>query len=557
MTTRVYQFGCLAPTEGLDVVRAQLRSAHDFRNDLVAIERGRRAALRALEESPAVYEALQALASAPKPERVAALRALASARKAARDARQDDLARIQACDHQIRTDARNLSPCYWGNYLDVEKSNEQARKAPLYDDDAVTPRDPSFLRWHRDRPMPGHVGIQIQSTRPLTTADALAGGDTRVRFLLRDKAKGYGTLWLRVGSEGRAPIWAKIPARFDRAIPDAALWDWVRVTVSVVAGRERWSCEITVTDQAPPARSLDRALTGAIAIAWDWTPLPDGRIQIAHWKDTRGQAGAETLAARVPEGLAKAEKLQSLRDKLADELRPALARLLAETPDPLPPWLFEAAQRMQNPEVKKVSIPWLVDLARAWRRERSDAARPAYELLDAWWLRDAHLYDFQTGLRRGALNARKDAYRCLARRWASLYRTALLSDQDLSREARWGADADVRQQAGIYELRLAIENAFGEDAVKARWRDGRDARGGPPKPEGAAGGSGPDWCERTRDAWIPGGARDAWRFPIPKAKTTNAWASRKARKAEKLVEPSAARKPSGNLADVDGSCETG
>ena len=55
MTTRVYQFGCLAPTEGLDVVRAQLRSAHDFRNDLVAIERGRRAALRALEESPAVY----------------------------------------------------------------------------------------------------------------------------------------------------------------------------------------------------------------------------------------------------------------------------------------------------------------------------------------------------------------------------------------------------------------------------------------------------------------------------------------------------------------------
>ena len=43
MTLRVYRYGCLPPIEGVDVVRAQLRAAHDYRNDLVAIERGRRA----------------------------------------------------------------------------------------------------------------------------------------------------------------------------------------------------------------------------------------------------------------------------------------------------------------------------------------------------------------------------------------------------------------------------------------------------------------------------------------------------------------------------------
>ena len=48
MPRRVYQFGLLPPTDGADQVRAQLRAAHEYRNDLVAIERGRRTALRAV-----------------------------------------------------------------------------------------------------------------------------------------------------------------------------------------------------------------------------------------------------------------------------------------------------------------------------------------------------------------------------------------------------------------------------------------------------------------------------------------------------------------------------
>src|SRR5271167_4725493 len=49
MGTIVYRFGLLPPTENAAVVRRQMRLAHDYRNLLVEIERGKRAALRALD----------------------------------------------------------------------------------------------------------------------------------------------------------------------------------------------------------------------------------------------------------------------------------------------------------------------------------------------------------------------------------------------------------------------------------------------------------------------------------------------------------------------------
>lgn len=49
--TRVYRFGCLQPTAGLEVVEEQLRRAHRYRNAHVEYERERRARKKALDES--------------------------------------------------------------------------------------------------------------------------------------------------------------------------------------------------------------------------------------------------------------------------------------------------------------------------------------------------------------------------------------------------------------------------------------------------------------------------------------------------------------------------
>ena len=60
----VYRYGLHAPHECADTVHEQMRLAHRFYNTLVAIERGRRAAVRAVESEaadlPAVIRAFAA-----------------------------------------------------------------------------------------------------------------------------------------------------------------------------------------------------------------------------------------------------------------------------------------------------------------------------------------------------------------------------------------------------------------------------------------------------------------------------------------------------------------
>lgn len=64
---RVFRFGLLPPVENAALVEEQMRLAHRYRNDLVYIEKQRRAALRAVHLSqPAIAEAAEACARANK-----------------------------------------------------------------------------------------------------------------------------------------------------------------------------------------------------------------------------------------------------------------------------------------------------------------------------------------------------------------------------------------------------------------------------------------------------------------------------------------------------------
>ena len=550
MPRRVYQFGLLPPTDGVAVVRAQLRAAHEYRNDLVAIERGRRTALRAVDDTPEVREAEAVVKAATKSAHTAAIAALRAARKAARDAATDELARINELEASLRRDARALTSCFWGTYLDIEAAHNQSRSQPLYGDDAVTPNDPAFARGPRlgreafgpDDPREtwwlgdGQLGIQLQGG--LATSDALAGTDTRVRLVLGEAGKRgrrYGLLWLRVGSDGRDPVWAQWPVKCHRAIPDAAMWKWVRVSLHRDGMRERWTVEITVDDPAPHHHERDTDLRGAVAVEWEWSKLDDESIRVARWADDRGGSGEFVLPARIATGIRKPDGIRAVRDLVLNDMRETLQRALKESKDKLPRWLADAAGVMhlwRSPDRFK-------GLAMRWRRERCDVARAAYAILDAWEMgTEGHLLDYESGARGEALRERRDWYRVLAAQMSRRYRTVLLSDQDLSREAKFGEEADVRQTAGVYELRGAMRNAFGEaDAVDSWWRDQpseNDER---------------LWCERTRDAWMAGGARGDGRFAARKEKTVNAWAARKAKGAAKRAEKQGAREAGANGAE--------
>ena len=570
---RVYQFGLRPPVEGEHLIRASFRAAHVYRNNLIAIERGRRHTLRAIDDTPAVREAIDVVRTAPRSARRAAIAVLQDARRAARENRAEDLARIAALDKDACKGAYALAECVWGSKLDVTAAHQQSRSAPLYGDDVITPRDPHFLR-HTPPPFPpddpralwwaqpAQLTVQLQHGVP--TADILRGDNSRVRLVLGENChprryRRYGFLWIRAGSEGRAPIWAKFPIKLHRAIPDAARWTWVRVSLHVEATREFWSVEITVDDPAPQPHTRDAALKGAIAVEWEWSMRPDGGIRVARWADTAGESGEVVLAERIAAGIRKPDGIRSVRDTILHDTLPRVARAIRETPDTvagecpvcgtgegwaclgvdgmhagrpiirMPLWLREAGNTMHlwKSPARVRALRW------RWMREKCDAARGAYDILDAWTTREMHLYDYECGARGQALRRRRDFYRCLAAGWARKYKTVLLSDQDLSREAKFGAKSDVRFTAAIYEMRGALRNAFGEaDAVEVRWKIPGNDLVSLHRLSNDFVDEKILWSTRVRDLWAAGGTRGDGIFAALKEKTGNAWAARKAKKKQ-------------------------
>jgi hypothetical protein len=530
---RVWQFGMRAPTENERMVREQLRAAHEYRNELVSIERGRRWALRQVDRgAQEVLDAEAAAHAATTSERKAAVAALRAERKKRREEAADELAIIAEREHALLLSARGCTPCYWGTYITIEESHRQSRAQPLYGDDAVTDNDPAFSagpRWREsytaDDPRgtwwlrDGQLSVQLQGG--LTVAQALGGADTRMRLVLSDRPGGrgrqYGTLWLRVGSDGRAPIWAKWPIKLHRMPALTDVIKWARASVRTEGINERWSCELTIEsasaeatmprlhldDTPPPPR-------GAVGIEWSWDSLADGSLRVARWADTRGASGDVLVSARDVACLAKAADIRALRDILGNDARKNIAAAIVGD---VPRWLAEARNTMHLWK----SPSRLHALAMRWSREAPTCCPDALGLALTWADRDRHLWDYEACSRQQVLRRRREQYRLLAAAWRGEYEEVILSDQDLSREARWGDDSDRRFAASPSELRQALQHACGARATKARWRDG------------AAEDEPRSWCERRRDEWIAGGARDA-ETPAKTLVKGGAWSRRRAKK---------------------------
>ncbi|MBX3260756.1 MAG: hypothetical protein KF782_13805 [Labilithrix sp.] len=558
MSVRVYQCSLRPPTGNEALIREQLRAAHDYRNDLVAIERGRRHALRAIDDaSDDVARCKEVVRGATRSTRKTAVRELSAARKRARAAAGDELALIAAREHEILLSARANTAAFWGSYLDIEAAHRQSRSQPLYSTDALAPNDPAFVAgprwrdalgvddvraiWWRHH---GQLGIQIQGG--MTVAELLGGEDTRARLALREpscRGERWGTLQIRIGSEGRSPIWGEWPVYMHRALPGAARVKWIRVSVTPLAHHERWSCEITVDDPNEDVRSVYAPPRGVVAIEWEWTPLENGSIRVARWTDG-GEVQSVTLPPHILGRAKHAGGIRALRDLMRNQLVTDLQRTKDRGTGPR--YLVEAiniCHLWRSPQrfeslLRRLELDGVtgsaVALLRRWYYGDDHECR--HRRCRAWH-GDRHLYEYETRERRRAIHQRRDIYRQLAATWRSRYRTVILSDQDLSYAARFGDDSDVRFVAGVSELRQALRNAFGADAIDARWRDGADE-----EDERA-------WCERSLGRWIAGGARGDGMFAADKAKTENAWRKRKAKKSAGELGEQTARESSRNAAE--------
>jgi hypothetical protein len=582
VTIRVYQFGLRPPHDGIELVREQMRASHRYSNDLVAIERGRRWAMRTLihERDPAVTEAAEMLRAATRSTRTAARKALTDARRAAEKSIRCDgghwavpleevdryrysplyeSERITLLEQSIRRDARAICGCYWGTYQTLEESADRGKRpermAPVdsvyYAQDGISPRDRRFSRWPTGEAWPreAQIGVHIQN-KVLKTSDAKAGSDSQVRWI--HQPGGEHELWLRVGSDGTSPRWAKwhqafgrgAPSHLDREVPDGATWKWVRVSVRHQGPLAVWSCEITA-DVDLGAREKARELTSsAIAVELLWSELDDGGMLVAKTLDSEGEQDSIVLLAYTVEGLTKPASIRSVRDVHRNYLVPKLARLLRETKDDLPPWLREAANTLHLWK----SPSRFHGLAKRWRTDKCDAAREAYDLLQEWELRDQHLWEYEAGARAKALGRRKDQYRVVAARLSAQYRYVLLPDRDLSREARWSEESDRRFLASPQELRDCLRAAFGAQALDVPWRGAHGVLDDGDEESDVS--SWLEWAiEQWRDGKITESARKRQKTSDSADVAGGAWARRKAARQARYARDAAAREAAGKDAE--------
>lgn len=589
MAIRVYRYRLRPPTDGQDLVREQIRAENRYRNDLCSIECGRRTSLRALEDTAEVRAAIGVLKASTRSDRKEAQRALVQARRQARELASecpqterlnaaqaclaalalvsitsglrppklvhaeakrevrraraeagDRVAAIALLDEEIRANCYEHSPLSWGSKLTVHAAHDQFRRADMYDDDALSPRDPHYRRAGAMRYWPRHewgygdgqISVHIQN-RVLTTEQAQSGEDAWVRFA-------NGKLSLRVGSDGRRPIWATWPVFHSRdgsASGARAGWlrgrigrdlrdlptghiTWVRVRCShsgpLGEGRgrgEMWECAITVdetvpTNRVPSPAPVRRLAALAVEVSWD---KPRDDLVVARWRDSFGSAGSIALHSHIVGGLERASGIRSVRDTERLRAQTDVQRMIGESRDAKPLWLTQAAGTLHLWR----SAERLHDLVRRWRGERCDAAREAYDRLQEWEARDAHLWAYEDGARSGALRRRLDFYRCLAKQWSESHETVIIDDRRLDREARFGEASELRFQAGPSELRGAIVYAFGDSRVRrAPWREEvseEDDR---------------DWCERAIGAHLAGSAREGRKPKRTVHGAGGAWASR-------------------------------
>jgi hypothetical protein len=541
------------------LVWEQLQLAHRYRNTLIEIERGRRAAVRlaysrvadlAMLEHDARVSMQRVMTASDlvkthkiknrtrkvpahlrteldraRVARREAVSKLKDARKATRtDEFQAELDRINDLAGELRRSARRHSGVYWGTYLLIEADMDAASKAPLYD--GLEPNDPRFLKWNRM----GRLGVQIQSSKPLPCELAFFD-DKRVQIRMDNKR--FGTLRMRVGSDGRAPIWAEWPLQLNRPLPPGEI-KIVTVNVRRSGPREMWSVDFTIDKEF----SVKPCGYGVVAVHLGWRVVEDG-IRLAVAVD--GEGNVEELVLRDSPNPDQAVRPRTERPRLTAEERRAtheeskifsractLAdkgdvetanKVLKDRPDlqsklaarqPRPPkasilpalrkadelrgirdkhfnqirnllrrwmqgvrcpeWLTERTRYMSNWRTQR----HLVQLFNWWDKNRFDGDEDGFELLYEWWMRDNHLWRWECDQRIKSRNRRKDMYRTWAARLADRYFTIVLHEHDMSEVAR---KPDVDQENDVAKARsnrhLVAPHTLKDALVNAkRSRDG-------------------------------------------------------------------------------------
>lgn len=483
---KVYRLRLLPPTVNAHLVREQAEKARAYRNLLVEVERARREWIAGRLDAEPTVEPLLATAEAAQvhvealitggasPQSQIAIQAKRTSAAAwiAYKAEKKrvaqlpdvavDVAAVDAEAHRLRLHARACCGLAWGTYQAVEEAHRAA---------CVSAAPPDFVRRGRG----DMVAVHVQN-RPLSVPELLSGLDTRARLSIPpdDAPRGVvrvpgqlgerpkGRLQLRVGSEGRDPVWAEWPVKpGQRALPPEARVVWVKVFRKEVGPSERWEAQVTL-DGVPCVAPTDspHVAIAALDVGWRRVPGREG-LRVGFLATNRGTVNEIVVGEWLLWSAREVDRWHGIRDVAFNAALSALREWLLSEPT-VPAWF---AEDVANFGQKWYKVGRLRRLALRWRGERFAGDNAVFNRVNAWCAQDRHLWAFEAHLRDQYLARRTDFYRVFAKRLATSHRVIAVERLDLTKFAT--ADevcADVPTAARYYNRLACLSSFF--DALK-------------------------------------------------------------------------------------------
>jgi hypothetical protein len=455
MRTIVWEYGIQQPTEGRVEVSQQIWLGHQYYNDLIKEEHGRRVAIIQAQDAIAeiaaarlvfykareAHEALKKkkddakenkhLSPPSKEELAAADKARAKAKEKLNEEIKKENDVLKPIYKEIDKDYEVIFKklynkyssmgLYWGNLLHIRQSFDQARKPPknLPKKHSKKPRPwherPKFRSWPPGCPPQGIVAtqyqggmaaekifekgtlVQVEPLHPDAFNENLGRGERR-------KLQ-YATLRMRVASENRKPVWASWPMYMHRPFPEGAIVKWIKVIRTPWNQRWQFRWKVQFTLEVP--ETVEKRGRRIVAVNAGWRRIGDDELRVATWVDDAGEVGELRLGYQFRGRLEKANRIQGYRDKNRDKIK----KVLLDAGVKCEKWLSK--QRFHN-------------LLKTGQLEGD-----ALAALEKWAFRDKHLFWYERGLRRGARNYRREQYRLLARDLVKKYDYIVIENYDL------------------------------------------------------------------------------------------------------------------------------
>ncbi|MDH7578263.1 MAG: zinc ribbon domain-containing protein [Bacillota bacterium] len=488
---KVFEYGCLPPTEGEDALINEIWLQNKYWNKLVEIERNYRSKVREIlripdDPVPELLIELENLRGQIAERRRKARsgcdcsdlearcseikQKIAEAKKASREVRKqlieknkDKLDQLEAERKAALKAARRTSGLYWCNYGAVEDSYQAARLRAM--------RENTDLKFHSFDGT-GKVTIRYQQKPSVSTV--FEGKDTRLQIDPVPDEAFYGkrsvrrrlsrtNIRLRVTSDNRKPVWVVLPMVLHRPMPENGSICSASIVRERVGRKFRYKAVITVSypEEGFAKRFINENNIVGVDIGWRVVP---GGLRVAYWADCRGIHGDLTLSNNMVGLFKKLGELRSIRDNYFNSIKDSLIGWLAQKSEIVPEWLKEETVYLP----KWRSTKKLASLVHKWRENRFPGD-DIYQDLEYWLRRENHLYDWETNLRDQLIKYRREEYRKFAAWLSKTYDVVAIEEFDLrsivrkpSAENGTKVTTPVdsnRYIASISSLRQAIENA--------------------------------------------------------------------------------------------------